>query len=452
MTFPGLRLFSDSLFRVDPLSWTMAALITFVIVTVLGYSRRYMAGDSNYARYRLAATALGLSVLVMVLADNLWVMLTGWGLSNLLLVRLMVHKPKWQAARNAGLLALRNFSVGFAMFAVAICLLSSEAHSPSLTIILAHHQELGGYRVNLALLLVALTAMTQSALWPFHRWLLSSLNSPTPVSALMHAGLVNGGGFLLVRFAPLYLTRPGFLYALFVMGLVTAVVGTYYKLLQTDIKRMLACSTMGQMGFMVMQCGMGLFAPAVSHLCWHGLFKAYLFLSAGSVVEEKRRKHPFSDISLFAFTIACVFGFAGAYTFALTSGNALRPSDTSIVLIGLAFMAATQLSCGILDGNSLPGKALLSLAVSVLTGLMYGSSLRLVEHILAPMGLLRPQPLNGIYLAGFAAMTLIWLAMNMNIMIRLQNTSLWKRLYMAGLNGAQPHPSTITVNRTTYSV
>jgi NAD(P)H-quinone oxidoreductase subunit 5 len=303
-----------------------------------------------------------------------------------------------------------------------------------------------------ALLLIALAAMTQSALWPFHRWLLSSLNSPTPVSALMHAGLVNGGGFLLVRFAPLYLTRPEFLNALFAAGLVTAIAGTFWKLLQTDIKRMLACSTMGQMGFMVLQCGMGLFAPAVSHLCWHGLFKAYLFLSAGSVVQEKRRRNPAGGITLFAFGLSCVLGSAGAWAFARTSGTALHSGDTSIVLIGLAFMAAAQLSCSLLDGGPRPGRVLLSLAVSVLTGVLYGSSLRLVEHILAPMGLLRPQPLHGLYLFGLVVMTLLWLAMNMNLMLRLQNTALWKRLYMAGLNGGQPHPSTITVNRATYSL
>ena len=452
MTFLGLKLFLGPVFRFDPLSWTMAALIALVLVTVGGYSRRYMSGDSNYSRYRLTIISLGMSIFVMVFADNVWVMLTGWGLSNLLLVRLMVHKQKWQAAYNAGLLALKTFSAGFAMLFLALWLLSSEVHSSSLTLILAHPKELGGYPINLALLLVVLTAMTQSALWPFHSWLLSSLNSPTPVSALMHAGLINGGGFLLVRFAPLYLTRPEFLYALFVVGLVTAVLGTFWKLLQTDIKRMLACSTMGQMGFMVMQCGMGLFAPAVSHLCWHGLFKAYLFLSAGSVVQEKRRKHSFNGITLSAFGISCVFGLAGAYAFALTSGGALHSNNTSIVLVGLAFMAATQLSCSILDNDSIPGKALLSLAVSILTGLLYGLSLRLVEHILAPMGLLQPQPLNGFYLSGLIMMTFLWLAMNMNILIRLQHTSLWKRLYMTGLNGGQPHPSTITAKRTTYYV
>jgi len=129
--------------------------------------------------------------------------------------------------------------------------------------------------------------MTQSAIWPFHTWLISSLNSPTPVSAIMHAGLINGGGFLLTRFAGLFVQSTGMLQVIFFLGLLTALIGTLWKLMQHDIKRMLACSTMGQMGFMIAQCGLGLFPAAIAHLCWHGLFKAYLFLSSGSAAHEK---------------------------------------------------------------------------------------------------------------------------------------------------------------------
>ena len=87
----------------------------------------------------------------------------------------------------------------------------------------------------------------------------------------MHAGLVNGGGFLIVRFAPLYLNYPGILNIIFIIGLSTAIMGTLWKLMQSDIKRMLACSTMAQMGFMIAQCGLGLFSAAIAHIILHGL-------------------------------------------------------------------------------------------------------------------------------------------------------------------------------------
>jgi NAD(P)H-quinone oxidoreductase subunit 5 len=297
--------------------------------------------------------------------------------------------------------------------------------------------------------LIALAAMTQSAVWPFHKWLTSSLNSPTPVSALMHAGLVNGGGFLLVRFAPLLLTQPMLLKAIFIAGLLTAVVGTFWKLLQTDIKRMLACSTMAQMGFMIAQCGMGLFAPAVSHLVWHGLFKAYLFLGTGSVIQEKRRKDPFGSITPVSFALACLLGTAGAFVFKKVTGIAINFNDTGSLMIGLAFMTTTQLACTLLERISIP-RLLAAFTGSVAAGGLYGGSILLIEIILAPMNLWQPQPLDGIYAAGFAAIFLIWLAMNMNIAMRLQNSILWKRLYMVALNGSQPHQATITATRTAY--
>ena len=439
----------SQLFRADSLAWVMAALIGVVIITVSGFSKRYMAGDRYYRRHAGDIFLLGIAVLVMVFADHLLALLTGWGISNFFLVRLMVHKKEWKAARNSGALAYKTFGLGFLMLAGAAYMLADAAGTPSIHAILAQSNDLPQGTLTMALLLMVGSAMTQSGIWPFHKWLTSSLNSPTPVSALMHAGLVNGGGFLLVRFAPLLLTQPILLKAIFIAGLLTAVIGTLWKLLQTDNKRMLACSTMAQMGFMIAQCGMGLFAPAVSHLVWHGLFKAYLFLGTGSVMQEKRRKDPFDAITPLSFVIACVLGAGGAYAFAKVAGIPMSINDTGSIMIGLAFMASTQLACTLLETLSLP-KLLAALTASVVAGGLYGGSIWLIEIALAPMNLWQPQPLDGIYTAGFVVIFLIWLAMNMNSAMRLHNSTMWKRLYVAALNGSQPHPATITATRNAY--
>ncbi len=118
-------------------------------------------------------------------------------------------------------------------------------------------------------------------------------------------------------------------------------------------------------------------------------------------------------------------------------------------MIGLAFMASTQLACTLLEKISM-SKLLAAFTASIATAGLYGGSIRLIEMVLAPMNLWQPQPLDGIYAAGFAAIVLIWLAMNMNAAMRLQNSILWKRLYMVALNGSQPHPATITATRTAY--
>ena len=436
-------------FQADSLSWVMAVLIGLVIITVSGFSKRYMAGDRYYRRHAGDIFVLGAGVVIMVFANHLLALLAGWGISNFFLVRLMVHKREWQAARNSGILAYKTFGLGFLMLGGAAYLLADAAGTPSIQAILAQSQNLPHSTITMALMLMIGAAMTQSGIWPFHKWLTSSLNSPTPVSALMHAGLVNGGGFMLVRFAPLFITQPMLLKALFIVGMSTAIIGTFWKLLQTDIKRMLACSTMGQMGFMVAQCGMGLFAPAVSHLVWHGLFKAYLFLGTGSVVQEKRRNNPLGAMTPASFVLACVLGAMGAYMFAWSAGIAFAFIDTGSLMIGLAFMTSVQLCRMLLEKMTLTS-ILAAFIASVVAGGMYGGSIRLIEIVLAPLNLWQPQPLDAVYIAGFAIISLIWLAMNLNAATRLQHSAWWKRLYITALNGSQPHPATITATRSSY--
>ena len=133
-----------------------------------------------------------------------------------------------------------------------------------------------------------LGAVTKSAQFPLHSWLPDTMETPTPVSALMHAGIVNSGGFLINRFAPLYIHTGDVLHWVFIVRLVTAVIGSVLMLSQNDIKKSLGYSTMGQMGFMIMECGVGAFSLAIFHLIAHGLFKGTMFLSAGGIIGTAR--------------------------------------------------------------------------------------------------------------------------------------------------------------------
>ena len=142
--------------------------------------------------------------------------------------------------------------------------------------------------VSAVTLLLVLSIMTKSAQFPFHIWLPGTIEAPTPVSAMLHAGIVNAGGFLVNRLAPLYGLAPTTLYVLFVVGALTALIGASTMLTQPSIKRTLVYSTMGQMGYMVMECGLGAFALAIFHLCAHGLFKATLFLNSGANIHKAR--------------------------------------------------------------------------------------------------------------------------------------------------------------------
>jgi NAD(P)H-quinone oxidoreductase subunit 5 len=455
---PLFRIPDSDLFRADHLASVMAGLILFVIVNVTAYSSRYLAGDRNRRRQQLLILLLGICVLCIAFADHLLVMLIAWTSSNLLLVRLMIHKAEWMAARNSGLLALKTFGIGITFLGAGFWLLAETAGTASISgMISATDAVTTGTTTTdtvtsmkfWGLLLVALAAMTQSAAWPFHRWLISSLNSPPPVSALMHAGLINGGGFLIVRFGPLYATQPVLLHGLFVVGLVTAFVGNFWKLIQTDVKRMLACSTMGQMGFMLMQCGMGLFAPAVSHLCWHGLFKAYLFLNAGSVVHEQRTVRS-NGVSPARVAIASLAGVMGVLACSLTSGIDFHFADTGCIVGALAFMASTQLAIGLLGTRLTIIRTIGTLIAGLGTGGLYGLNICLVETILGSFPASSPQPMDAIYFAGLALIYLVWIAMLLNLPARLASQSSWKRLYMSALNASQPHPQTVTATRASY--
>ncbi|WP_338870809.1 proton-conducting transporter membrane subunit [Spirosoma sp. SC4-14] len=437
-----------SLFHLDRLAVIMIAVVVFIGLCVGSFAYRYLKGDGQYRAFFVRLSLLITSVVLMVSADHIGFLLVSWCISNGLLVRLMVHKSGWKAARASGWLAAKNFIVGSVCIATALGLFYLSTGETSIQALLRQPMISTPMWAALGFLMVG--AMSQSAIWPFHRWLLSSLNSPTPVSAIMHAGLINGGGFLLVRFAPLYLQSPYLLTGLVVVGFLTAWLGTLWKLMQPDVKRMLACSTMGQMGFMFVQCGLGLFPAAVAHLVWHGMFKAYLFLSSGSAAQEKRVDQGYPP-SLPAFFGALLCGLVGSYSFALATGKTWFANDTTSVLTGVAFLAGSQFALPLLHAK--PLRALpLALLGTGLAGLAYGGSVQLITGLMAPMALMQPQALNGFHIAGLLALVLAWLyrlfARNPE---KTKQAPAWVlKGYVLALNASQPHPTTITNHRKHY--
>lgn len=441
----------SKVFNFDALAVIMLGLVAFIGCLVWLFASRYMQGDEHYGRFLLRLMALCVSVLLLLASDNLVAFFLAWCASNALLVLLMVHKYEWSAAKASGVLAGKTFLVGAVSLAAAFQILFLISGSMSIqTIIQIELHPTQQLALSFALGLMLVAAMTQSAIWPFHRWLLSSLNSPTPVSAIMHAGLINGGGFLLARFGQLYLMEKNLLLVVFTTGLLSALLGTVWKLIQSDVKRMLACSTMAQMGFMLMQCGLGLFPAAVAHLCWHGLFKATLFLGAGGAAQDKKELFKQSPgLSMFILSLAC--GFVGSYFFAYATGKEWFALDTTLILVCIAFLTAAQFSLTFLKsvGNKYAAIALL---LSCLVGMLYGLSVSLITNMLVPLNLSEPQPLNLIHGVGLIVMILGWSAMQFRNEL---GNFLWvkqksKVLYVRALNASQPAPKTITAHRNHY--
>jgi len=294
----------------DPLSTLMSLVITAISLIVHVYSVRYMADEEGYTRFYVLLGLMTASLLLMVTAGDLITLLIAWHLIGVLLYFLLGHNTVDQPTQRYAMWTLITYRLGDLPLVLAAVLLFDSYGTWSLTELFTRISEqpsattLGGLPViETAGLLIAFSAFARSAQFILHSWLPYTMSGPTPVSALMHAGIVNAGGFLVNRFAPLFMHSSDVLHVMFVVGLVTAVIGSMLMLTQNDIKKALGYSTMGQMGFMIMECGVGAFSLAVFHLIAHGLFKGTLFLSAGGVISEARKSDGIPKNEVYTFVV-----------------------------------------------------------------------------------------------------------------------------------------------------
>lgn len=286
--------------QVDRLSGVMMALIAGIGALVFRYSRSYMHSDPGYGRFLALIGVTTSALLFMVASPNLLMLFACWQLVSYLLALLahdLHHSPTLRSAistfwflRAGDVALLLGVALAHSLYGTLEldALFGRAAHDPGVVTIWPGAEVRGPTAVT-ALLFIG--ALSRSAQFPLHVWLLRSLYAPTPVSALLHAGIVNAAGFLINRFAPLYGQSPATLHAIFVIGTLTALFGASTMLVQSSVKKTLTFSTIGQMGYMLMECGLGAFSLALFHLIAHGLFKATLFLSSGDAI-RKARLHP----------------------------------------------------------------------------------------------------------------------------------------------------------------
>ncbi len=300
LKFSGLPAPFTPVLLVDRLAAVMMILITGVSVVIHVYSRRYMQGEPGYVRFFGLVSLLTVVLLGLVTSGNLFWLFVCWHAVTWLLKELLSFNEVRPAARQAGRTAMRVLGLGDAALVFALLLTYATFGTLDITELFQVVKETSTAAVlwegtwwemnsvTAITMVLVVTIMTKSAQFPFHVWLPGTIEAPTPVSAMLHAGIVNAGGFLVNRLAPLYGMAPTTLYLLFIVGAVTALIGAATMLAQPSVKRRLVYSTMGQMGYMVMECGLGAFALAIFHLCAHGLFKATLFLNSGANIHKAR--------------------------------------------------------------------------------------------------------------------------------------------------------------------
>jgi NAD(P)H-quinone oxidoreductase subunit 5 len=284
---PGVAILFDALTAV------MFLLVSFVGSIVVHYARNYMAGDPGHARFtRLLGFTLA-SVLLLILSGNMAMFFIAWVATSMGLSRLLT----FYADRPAAILAARKkfiaSRIGDAALAGAIFLAWQAFGTLEFTGLFAALQGVAASGetpagLGLAAVLIAIAALLKSAQFPLHGWLTEVMETPTPVSALLHAGIINAGGFLALRFSPLLQLSTPSLDLLLIVGGFTALFASVVMLTQNAIKVALAWSTIAQMGFMLLQCGLGAWPAALLHIVAHSLYKAHAFLSSGSVVDIAR--------------------------------------------------------------------------------------------------------------------------------------------------------------------
>ncbi len=270
---------------IDPLSVWMAMVVSGVAFLIHVYSMGYMAEDERYLRYFVFLNFFVLMMLVLVMANNFLVMFVGWegvGLASYLLIGFWFEKP---SAADAGKKAFLVNRVGDFGFSLGMLFLFVTFGSLSFSQVFPKAQTAPRSLMTLVGLLFLLGLTGKSAQIPLYVWLPDAMEGPTPVSALIHAAtMVTAGVYMVARTHSLYLLSPTAMHWVAWIGVVTAFFAATIALVQQDLKRVLAYSTISQIGYMVLGVGVGAFASGMFHLTTHAFFKALLFMGAGSVM------------------------------------------------------------------------------------------------------------------------------------------------------------------------
>ena len=338
--------------RVDVVSVVMMLLVSFVGWVVVRYAATYVDGEARQGAFMGWLVVTLAAVLLLVQAGNLVQFVLAWIGTSLALHKLLLFYPDRVQARRAARKKFVCARLGDVALIGAAALLFAAYQTTDIAAILASARADGAsVAANWGAALIAAAALLKSAQFPTHGWLTEVMETPTPVSALLHAGVINAGGFLLIRFADVMLDAPGVLAILVMVGGFTAVFGGAVMLAQPAVKTSLAWSTVAQMGFMILQCGLALFPLALLHIVAHSLYKAHAFLASGMAVDGVaaiRRPGPVAIPSMAAvgraFVLALViYAIIGAlFGFATKSPQSIALG--AILIFGVAYLLAQGLA------------------------------------------------------------------------------------------------------------
>ncbi|MFP4332634.1 MAG: proton-conducting transporter membrane subunit [Campylobacterales bacterium] len=355
----------DGLLIYNELSAILVPYVAILGLVIRKYASKYMWDEPGYKRFFILINFIFSAIYLLVMSNNLIVLALAWQMLSIALYLLVsFNVGSDSAVKNAQWTMIVHKGADL-IFLFAVILTYKTFGSFDLATLRDTWLEMSVTPVDNPMifvigLLYLMAAMMKSAIVPFHIWLPYTSEAPTPVSALMHAGVVNVGGILLNKMAYLLLLTPAVLNIAFVLGLITAIFASLVMLVVSDIKRSLGYSTVGQMGYMIMEVGLGAFSLAIYHLIVHGIFKATLFLESGGLIRlarhesnipkrlsyelfweekiEKRSNKMFNYIAL--FTILPILIFVGVK---LILSEEFFEFNAAIIILAFGWLTGTQL-------------------------------------------------------------------------------------------------------------
>jgi len=427
--------------QLDPLSVLLSMLVFGLSALIQSFAVRYLRGDRRQGWFVVSGTALTAATVLMVCAGSVLVFAFAWVAAGAALVAALATYPDLEQAREGVRRTVVRFAIADAalLAGMAILLVAGGGDRP-LNEIGSIGASLGEPLGLLVAILLVTGALAHSSQIPLHGWLPFTLAAPTPVSALMHAGVVNAGAILLVRFSPVISVHEWLMIVIALIGGATLVWASAARLVRPDVKGRLVYSTIAQMGFMIMACGLGAYAAAIFHLIAHSLFKSSLFLGAGMGVRRSltERDRPAVEPAtgarrVLAVLIATGVPVSGLIAAELLLAKSIEPPNLAL----LGFVAATG---AITLGSALIGRFTVGTVLVGVVGMLalilaYTAFLNAFSVALDPLPATMPAPAWLVAIPAAALLTL-------DVLTRTRTTSsLHDRVYTRALTTATAPPS-----------
>ncbi|MEQ8840330.1 MAG: Na-translocating system protein MpsB [Acidimicrobiales bacterium] len=381
---------------IDRVSALLLTVVMGTVAVIAGFSSRSLDDDGRASRYFALVGIVAFGSAMVVLPVSPLLLALGWILSGWALVGLVGFESTWSTARRARARIRRTLLIGDLALLGGLVLASRHSdgiltgNAADATDALRNSTTLGFETLDVVMVLVVVAGASRSAMVPFQRWLIGTLAAPTPVSALVHAGLVSGAGLLLLRFASPFVASDIAVALAFALGVVTIVVATGSMLVRSDVKGTLAWSTVAQMAFMVVQCSVGAFSSAVFHIAGHGMYKAALFLGSGDTAAGglRARRRPPGAVEI-PRSAALLASAAAAAVAVGVAGTVIRPDVSpagEILVFAFAWLTIATGMHGWLTRAPFTtiGSVVVGTLGSVVAAMTYVGGLRLAEAFMKP--------------------------------------------------------------------